>query len=106
MKLKKLRNQNNLTQEEFAKIMNITQFTYCNYEKGKTQAPIDVLCKIADYYGVTVDYLIDHEAKGFIDLSTFSDIKKGCIYLLSKLNDKDSAVVFGYITHLIQDKSN
>ena len=103
MKLKELRKQKNLTQTEIAKILQITQRTYAGYELGQTEPTIDTLKKIADFYNVSLDYLCEHETQGSIDLSLFSDIKKGCIYLLSKLNDKESAVVFGYITHILQE---
>lgn len=105
MKLKELRKQKNLTQGDIAKFLNVAISTYRGYENKTSEPTIDTLKKIADYYGVTVDYLIEHETKGIVDLSSFSDIKKGCIYLLSKLNDKESAVVFGYITHILQDQS-
>lgn len=103
MKLKELRVKNQLSQIKLSKELNLNNVTYGRYELGERQPDIQTLCQIADYYGVTVDYLIEHETKGFVDLSSFSDIKKGCIYLLSKLNDKESAVVFGYITHILQE---
>ena len=105
MRLKELRKQKNLTQTEIAKILNMAQTTYAGYELGQREPTIDTLKKIANFYNVSLDYLCEHETKGIVDLSSFSDIKKGCIYLLSKLNDKESAVVFGYITHILQDQS-
>lgn len=61
MKLKELRVLNNLTQQEIANKIGITQFTYCNYEKEKTQPPIELLIKIANFFNVSLDYLCENE---------------------------------------------
>ena len=105
MKLKELRKQKNLTQTEIAKILNMAQTTYAGYELGQREPTIDTLKKIADFYNVSLDYLCEHETQGSIDLSLFSDIKKGCVYILDKLNESNTAMVFGYMTHILQDQS-
>ena len=53
-----LREDNDLTQKEVAKILNCAQQTYSKYELGKINIPIDVFIKLADYYDVTIDYLV------------------------------------------------
>ena len=47
MKLKELREENNLTQSQIAEYLNIKQNTYSQYEYEKRQLPIDVLIKLA-----------------------------------------------------------
>ena len=106
MKLKDLRKQKQLTQKEIAKILNIAQTTYANYELEKNQLPMDILFKLADYYGVTLDYLCEHKTKNNIDLSSFSDMKKGCIYILEKLTEENATIVFGYMSHVLQNQNN
>ncbi len=61
MKLKELRVLNNLTQQEIADKLLIQQTTYCNYEKEKTQPPIELLIKIANFFNVSLDYLCENE---------------------------------------------
>ena len=61
MKLKQLREDNNLSQSEIANYLNIKQNTYSQYETGKRQLPIDTLIKIAKYYNVSTDYILDLE---------------------------------------------
>ena len=56
-RLKELRKQKNVTQEEIAKLLNITRPAYAQYETGKNIPPIENLIKIADYYRVSLDYL-------------------------------------------------
>ena len=56
--IRNLRKDNNKTQKELAAYLNTTQTTYSKYELGKINIPIDILIKLADYYNVTVDYLV------------------------------------------------
>lgn len=61
MKLKELRIQEKKSQEEFAKQFKLTQKTYSNYENGITQPEISKLIEIADYFNVSLDYLVDRK---------------------------------------------
>lgn len=61
--LKELRQRKHLTQQELATILDINLSSYQKYERpNNTIKPsIDALIKIADFYGVTVDYLLGRE---------------------------------------------
>ena len=106
MKLKELRKLKGLTQQEIAKYLNTTQSNYGKYELGQQEPNIQTLCQIADYYDVSLDYLCDHETKGNIDASNFSELKKGCLYILNKLSEDNTAIVFGYMTHVLHEQEN
>ncbi|BDC99437.1 LexA family transcriptional regulator [Persicobacter psychrovividus] len=56
--LKYLRKARKLTQEKFGLAIGIKRSTYKDYEVGKTKPDFSVLCKIADFYKVTLDELI------------------------------------------------
>lgn len=56
--LRALRLENGLTQKELAKLLNSTDKNIWNYEKGLATPPYDILSAYANYFGVTVDYLI------------------------------------------------
>ncbi len=58
MRLKDLREDNDVKQKELAEYLNIKQNTYSQYENGKREIPLDTLWKLADYYNTSVDYLI------------------------------------------------
>ncbi len=51
-----------LTQEEFAKILNISRSTLALYETNKRNMSIDLVKKIADYLGVSLDILLYRES--------------------------------------------
>ena len=57
-RIKMLREDNDLTQKEIAQFLNITQVAYSYYEIGKRSIPLELLCKLADYYNTSVDYLL------------------------------------------------
>ena len=47
-----------MTQQQVAEYLNVKQNTYSQYEIGVLNYPIDVLCRLADLYQVSVDYLL------------------------------------------------
>ena len=57
--LKILREDNDLTQDEIAKILNITRQQYSLYETRTRTIPIDLLDKLADLYKTSTDYLLN-----------------------------------------------
>ncbi|MCQ2477357.1 MAG: helix-turn-helix domain-containing protein [Clostridia bacterium] len=63
LRLRDLREDNDLKQSQIADILNIKQNTYSQYENGKRDIPIDLLWKLADYYHTTIDYLVGRTDK-------------------------------------------
>lgn len=58
MRLRDLREDNDITQSQIVSVLNIRQNTYSQYENGKRQMPIELLWKLADYYNTSIDYLV------------------------------------------------
>ena len=58
-RIRELREDHDLTQKYMAHYLNVIQRTYARYERGERIIPPDVLCKIADFYNVSVDYLLE-----------------------------------------------
>lgn len=56
--LRALRKAHGYTQEDMSKMLNIERQSYSNYETGRRIPNIEVLSTIADFLGVTVDFLI------------------------------------------------
>ena len=56
--LKELRQERNLTQAQIAKKLSITQATYGRYEIGDIEPKISTIIFLADFYGVSTDYLL------------------------------------------------
>lgn len=88
-KLKEIRTQKGLTQQEVAKKLNITQATYSGYEAGKYEPSIDILISISKLFKVSIDYLVDNKNNFSIDLSNLSDIKKELLQDILNLDETD-----------------
>ena len=58
MRLKELRIAKGMTQSEVAKVIGYSSLSYARYEKGEREPDVSTLCKLADYFEVSVDYLI------------------------------------------------
>lgn len=58
MRLKDLREDRDVKQKELAELLNVKQNTYSQYENGKREIPLEMLWKLADFYDVSIDYLI------------------------------------------------
>ena len=56
--IRSLRIDGGYTQQQIADYLNIKQNTYSQYEIGVLNYPVDTLMKLADFYGVSVDYLL------------------------------------------------
>ena len=57
-RIRNIRIDRGLTQEDIAKLLNVKQNTYCQYETGVLNYPLDLVVKLAEYYNVSVDYLV------------------------------------------------
>ena len=58
MRIRDLREDNNLTQEQVAKYLHVKQNTYSQYENGQRQIPISVLISLAKFYKTSTDYIL------------------------------------------------
>ena len=58
-RIRNLREDRDLKQEDLAKLLNCTQACYSNYENGKRDIPTETLRALADFYNVSIDFLLD-----------------------------------------------
>ena len=58
MRIKDLREDNNLTQKDIAKLLCVKQNTYSQYENGQRQIPISSLIILAKFYKTSTDYIL------------------------------------------------
>ena len=56
--IRSLRIDRGLTQKQVAELLGISQNTYSQYEIGVLNYPVEALMKLADFYNVSVDYLL------------------------------------------------
>ena len=57
-RIRNLREDHDLTQRKMGEILACSQRVYSNYERGELDIPTEILIKLADYYDVSVDYIL------------------------------------------------
>lgn len=108
-KLKELRIERGIQQKDLAATLGIGANTLSQYENGKREPDNKTLVKLADYFGVSVDYLLEHtdmpekqknppQSDGNYNMELNDrderDISRRLDRMLSELDKKDSALMF------------
>ena len=101
LKLRELRKNNNLTQEEIGKILNMTQSTYQTYENNRALPNLENLIKLADYYNVSLDYICNHKTPYQQDLDYLDENDKTIIELCKQLNEVNKIKALTFISGLV-----
>lgn len=88
LRLKQLRLDKHMTQAQVAERIGVTASMVSSYETDIRLPSFEVMVRIADLFGVTVDYLLCREDKRFLDISSLSDeeaaVVCGMIEILKK----------------------
>lgn len=103
-KMKKLRKERKITQEQLAKDIGVERSSIGKYETG-TQPSTDIITRLADYFNVSVDYLLGRDeiknppqgdGNYTMELNGRDerDISRRLDRMLSELDKKDSALMF------------
>lgn len=93
MRLLELRKENGLTQTEVAKKLFLSQNGYASYESGRTEPNIETLCKLADYYNVSLDYLVGRNRVG--DIGYLTPAQTTLVQVIKKLNQQNLLLLTG-----------
>ena len=57
-RIRDLRREKNITADELGEIVGVSRFSVSNWETGRNQPNNDILIKLAEYFNVSVDYLL------------------------------------------------
>ncbi|WP_054860248.1 MULTISPECIES: helix-turn-helix domain-containing protein [Gracilibacillus] len=74
-RLKELREQNNIKQEEMAKKLNISTSAYGYYEQGRNEPSLETIQAIAETFHVSTDYLLGLKDNKRSDIQSISDLQ-------------------------------
>jgi len=58
-RIRNLREDKDMTQKQMGEILSCSQRVYSNYERGELDIPTEILIKLADFHGVSVDYILN-----------------------------------------------
>ena len=94
---KKLLDEHGVTAYQVSKMTGISTGSLSDWKNGRSSPKADKLQKIADYFGVTVDYLLGNEQKEKpVAKSDEPDYEKAKEILAKRLEQKKNGLVFGY----------
>lgn len=107
-RLPELRRNKKITQEVIAKHLSIPRSTYSNYESGKREPDYETLIKLADFFGVTTDYLLGRKLiNDFIDFNDDSILDKKFMYkdreIVGRQKDKTVSIIREVLRLELQD---
>ena len=97
-KILKLMNEEKVSRTELSKALNINYQTLCKYIQNKRTIPKDVLINIANYFNVTLDYLLNRNEIYMLNDTELAN-------KINKLNENDKKLVKNIVKSLIS-KSN
>lgn len=106
-RIRDLREDEDLTQEQLVNDLNMHKTTYTNYEQGKHSVPLDFAARLAAFYGVSLDYIagLTNDKKG-LSKSQLSDYETEVIHKLRALSELDKGRVLGLIDALCDKNEN
>lgn len=90
IKLKELRKESGKTQNEVASYLKMTQAGYQKYENMQTEPSIENLIKLADFYNVSLDYLVDRPFNNSVYLN---DVERSMLEMFREMS-KDNQKLF------------
>ncbi len=115
-KIRTLRLQKNIPQNDLAQILGVSKSTMSNYERNYSTPDPELLVKIADYFNVSIDYLFDYELQ-ISDLtressdynrknsSGLSKDEWNVLSYYSRLSDENKDLIKGQMIQLYLDQS-
>ena len=62
-RIRDLREDRDITQKQLAEILGMSQTGYSKYETGENDIPTQILIKLADFYGTSIDYMLGRTDK-------------------------------------------
>lgn len=99
MRLKELRNDHKKKQTDLSDLLKISKSTYCCYEQGTCEPSISSLIKLADYYHVSLDYLVGRVWRD--EVGYLTPEQREAVNELKKLSEINLFKATAYIKGLI-----
>ncbi len=103
IRLKELRHDAGKLQKEVAKDIKISVQVYCNYENGQRSPSPEMLSKLADYFNVSVDYLLGRDTPENANNKTDEKIARIDLKF-NKLNKEQQEQIENYVDFLLSQK--
>ena len=102
LKLLELREEKNVPQDTLAALLGVTRQAYSRYERGERELGYNSLIKLAQYFDVSIDYLLNNTSYYYPDKlnQSYSDKELELISNYRKLPQQSQEYVYGIIQNL------
>lgn len=109
-RIKELRRNRHLTQEQLGNTVSVTQQNISRYENDIYEIPIDVLVKISNYFNVTIEYLLGltdtkRDFEGQVIVKRMLDEYYDFIEIYKTLEEEDRELVWAIVEKIHQIRS-
>ncbi len=95
-----LRKEKKLTQQKLADDMSVSTAAVCKWETGVSAPDINTICRLADYFDVSVDYLLGRKER--VQRCVAFCMQKECKPIVEEVLEKESFSVQAYIESLFE----
>lgn len=103
-RLKILRESRGISQQRLAIELNVSQTMVSKYELGISEPDINMICRIAEYFGVSSDYLLEiSDDKASISVSGLSEAEKEILFGFKRLDNIQKEKLQAYLKGLLQE---
>ncbi|MBQ8781650.1 MAG: helix-turn-helix transcriptional regulator [Oscillospiraceae bacterium] len=104
-RIRDLREDEDLTQDQLVKKLGMHKTTYTNYEQGKHTVPLDFAVELAEFYHVSIDYIagLTNNKMGLVR-NELSSEETELLSIFTSLGNVEKGMVLGYITALAEKK--
>ena len=102
--IKRLREEKGLLQKQIASEMGLGISHYSKIENGQREASVELLDKLARFYGITIDQIVRMETDVPKEISVEDKTASEQVRLIAELDEKDKSVIFSMIETMLTKK--
>ncbi|HLU85703.1 MAG TPA: helix-turn-helix transcriptional regulator [Vicingaceae bacterium] len=102
--IKRLREEKGLLQKEVATEVGLGVSHYSKIENGQREASVELLDKLAKFYGLTIDQIVHMGAEVPTEVTMEDKTANEQVRLIAELDEKDKTIIFGMIETMLTKK--
>ncbi len=101
LKIKELRLSKGVSQQKVADFLNVSQQAYANYESGKRKPEYDLLLRLADFFDVSVDYILGRTDTKKAPASKRDEREEEFVEMFKHLNPEQQDLVIAQLKGIL-----
>ncbi len=102
--IKRLREEKGILQKEVATEVGLGISHYSKIENGQREASVELLDKLAKFYGITIDQIVHMDSEVPTEITLEDKTANEQVRLIAELDEKDKTIIFGMIETMLTKK--